>query len=308
MKRGKREKVKHPALQSYILSMLSLVLCCTMFMSATMAWFTSEVTTTGNQIYVGTLDVDLRDADGGTLHGKSGVLFDQVLLSTVDENGDPKTLQVTHWEDGAIALEPLQVVNEGDLAFRYELNLILSEESTVATASGETQKNDLTAITDQFEVWVLNGSLLSSDEYVDVEADDSGWAKVVVTTTDTEGNKSTADTLTAILESGTPVFSGTMTAEDVAGKAEETHQYTVALRMKPGTSATYIEVDENGNTTTVSIMGKTLILNAKLVASQLVDGQTSEDDDKTPVDPSTEGSSDETSERPSSEEQSTDGE
>ena len=252
MKRGKREKVKNPTLQSYILSMLSLVLCGAMFMSATMAWFTSEVTTTGNQIYVGTLDVDLRDANNKSLHGTAATLFDQVLLPTVTE-------PLTHWQDNAIALEPLQVVNEGDLAFRYELFLALDQ--------GQGSAADLTAVTNCFEVWVLKDKLLPSTEYVDVESeeDDDEWEPAAV---DANGD---AETLTAILENGTPILSGVMKAEEVARKAQIAHRYTVALRMKPDTSATVIEVDEDGNEITVSIMGKTLTLNATLVANQLVD-------------------------------------
>ncbi len=272
MKRGKREQVKNPSLHSYILSMLSLVLCCTMFMSATMAWFTSEVTTTGNQIYMGSLDVDLRDADGNTLHGKTGVLFDKVLLSTTDAGGNAVTTTVTHWQDNALALEALQVVNEGDLAFRYDLFLTVDTEGWSTTDLAL-----LPSMTDQFEVWVLKDKLLSSEIFVDVTEKNSGWEMVKVTVTDAGGNSIPKDdtTLTDLLKPDAAIFSGTMQVDDVAGKKQTAHQYTVALRMKPSASGKVIVVDENGVETTVSIMGKTLILNAKLVANQLVDEEPS---------------------------------
>lgn len=273
MKRGKREKRKSPVLQSYILSMLSLVLCCTMFMSATMAWFTSEVTTTGNQIYMGSLDVDLRDANGETLHGKSGVLFDEVLVRTADPLGAAVTAKVSHWQDNAMAVEPLQVVNEGDLAFRYDLYLTLADDG-----SGIANPAELSAVTDQFEVWVLKNSLLPSGEYVDVEAAGSGWEMVRVTVTDAAGNSVIKDdtTLTDLLNGSAPIFSGAMSLDDVSGKKATAHMYTVALRMKSTASGVMILADAQGNPITVSIMGKTLSLNAKLVASQLVSGQNEE--------------------------------
>ena len=270
MKRGKREKVKTPTLQSYILSMLSLVLCCAMFMSATMAWFTSEVSTTGNRIYVGTLDVDLRDANDKSLHGKTGVLFDEVLVLDTDAQGNAVTKTVSAWQENAMALEPLQVVNEGDLAFRYDLYLTLADDG-----SDTVDLTELSAVTDQFEVWVLKDSLRPSGEYVDVEAPGSGWEKVKVTTTDAGGNEVPKDdtTLTDLLEKGTPIFSGTMSLDEVSGKKATAHTYTVVLRMKETASGVMILADAQGNPITVSIMGKTLFLNAKLVASQLVEEQ-----------------------------------
>ena len=73
-KRGKFEKVSAPApapsryeklkkktlLQSYLISLASLILCGTMLMGTTVAWFTTEVTSRENQIHAGTLEVDVR--------------------------------------------------------------------------------------------------------------------------------------------------------------------------------------------------------------------------------------------------------
>jgi predicted ribosomally synthesized peptide with SipW-like signal peptide len=57
---GKYEKMrKNALLSSYITSVLCLVLCVTMFFGTTAAWFTDTTTSEKNQIYVGTLAVDL---------------------------------------------------------------------------------------------------------------------------------------------------------------------------------------------------------------------------------------------------------
>ena len=69
-KRGKyeavpvpRKKRKNSLLNAYLMSMLSLMITCAMFMGTTAAWFTAEVINTGNQIQVGVLSVDLLHPD-----------------------------------------------------------------------------------------------------------------------------------------------------------------------------------------------------------------------------------------------------
>ena len=49
-------------LRTYLTSLLCMMLCVTMLLGTTYAWFTSEVTTAGNEIQVGTMRVDLTDA------------------------------------------------------------------------------------------------------------------------------------------------------------------------------------------------------------------------------------------------------
>lgn len=208
--RVKRKRID-PLLQSYLLALLSLVLCCAMFLSVTMAWFTSEVTTNGNKIYVGRLDVDLRDGEGKSLHGQSGSLF----------------TNVSAWEPGATAKQTLQVVNEGDLPFKYRLTLSASNEAG-EPVDLETVKD----VTNQFLVSVRrtdvpNTGILTGEQ--------TEWQEL--------------GTLTAVL-GGVTVFS-----DQMEGNPKETHVYEVSLHLS--TEAT--------NT----IMGETLYLNAKLVASQL---------------------------------------
>ena len=60
----KQPNVKSALLQTYMVSLLSLVLCVTMFFGTSYAWFTSEVTNQGNEIYIGTLDVGLFKQNG----------------------------------------------------------------------------------------------------------------------------------------------------------------------------------------------------------------------------------------------------
>lgn len=215
--RVKRKRID-PLLQSYLLALLSLVLCCAMFLSVTMAWFTSEVTTNGNKIYVGRLDVDLRDGEGKSLHGQSGSLF----------------TNVSAWEPGATAKQTLQVVNEGDLPFKYQLTLSASTEENGTYTEVTELSEEMEAVTDQFLVSVR-----------EVKPEATG----LLTGEETEPEWDNQWSLTEVLN-GQVLFSGEM-----KGNEDETYVYEVSLHLS--TEAT--------NT----IMGQTLYLNAKLVASQL---------------------------------------
>ena len=63
-KYDKKPKAKSILLQTYFTSLLSLVLCVAMFLGTSYAWFVSEVNNTGNEIYIGILDVELEKKTG----------------------------------------------------------------------------------------------------------------------------------------------------------------------------------------------------------------------------------------------------
>lgn len=107
-------------MRTYITSILSLMLCVTMLLGTTYAWFTSEVTTSGNEIYVGTLKVDMLDENNESLADATGLFG----------SGSFK------WEPGATKIETIKIVNLGDLAFDYGLYLspLNSEVGDLLTA------------------------------------------------------------------------------------------------------------------------------------------------------------------------------
>ena len=95
-------------------SVVALILCCSMLVGSTFAWFTDEVKSGVNQIVAGNLDVDVLTADGNSIQGVE-TLFDDVTL----------------WEPGVVAYENLTVVNNGNLALKYELAISFANENTV---------------------------------------------------------------------------------------------------------------------------------------------------------------------------------
>ena len=87
-----------------VLSIVSLFLCFTMLIGTTFAWFTDSVTSAGNKIMSGTLQVDLEllDKDSGTWNS---IKEDKTALFNYDK-----------WEPGYTEVKMLKVENEGTLA------------------------------------------------------------------------------------------------------------------------------------------------------------------------------------------------
>lgn len=91
-------------------SIIALMLCLSMFMGTTMAWFTDTATTSVNTIQAGTLDIDIVDETGDSLVGET--------LEFKDVNDNANIL----WEPGAtFVLDSFKVVNKGNLAAKYKI-------------------------------------------------------------------------------------------------------------------------------------------------------------------------------------------
>ena len=96
--------------KALIASLLSLVLCVSMLVGSTFAWFTDTASTGVNRITSGNLHVEIRDESGNKLtklewKASDGRAQDQIL-----------------WEPGCTyTLTPFKIVNTGNLALKYKL-------------------------------------------------------------------------------------------------------------------------------------------------------------------------------------------
>jgi len=100
--------------RALLMSALSLLMCISMLVGSTFAWFTDSVTSAGNIIQSGTLDVDMVDADGNSMAGQV------IEFVTADNRPQDQIL----WEPGCTyKTEPIQVVNKGNLALKYEIHI-----------------------------------------------------------------------------------------------------------------------------------------------------------------------------------------
>lgn len=160
-------KRKNNTRKELLVSILALLMCVSMLVGSTFAWFTDSVTSGMNTITAGNLDVELL-ADGAKVAADTK-LFDNVDL----------------WEPGVVVYENLQIANVGTLALNYQMSLNvgnenylnghgLSEVLQVAIidkiADGASRADVLAAVADKataLNQFVVKGDLeagLSSDE------------------------------------------------------------------------------------------------------------------------------------------------
>ncbi len=125
-------------------SVVALVLCLTMLMGTTFAWFTDTATVKVNTIQSGTLDIDLVAADGETsLEGKT------IGFKTYDNRAQNEIL----WEPGCTyELDEVKLINKGNLHAKFLV--------TISAVNGETDGGiDLAEVIDVYEGETKLGTL-----------------------------------------------------------------------------------------------------------------------------------------------------
>lgn len=124
--------------KALIASVLSLVLCVSMLVGSTFAWFTDTATTSVNKIQAGTLKVDIVNESGtSSLKGSS--------MSFVNSDGSADIL----WEPGAtFRTIGFKVKNIGNLAFKYKmvLNGVDGDNELLNVITFKVVKADGTAV------------------------------------------------------------------------------------------------------------------------------------------------------------------
>ena len=134
--------------RALVTSIISMLLCFVMLLGTTFAWFTDSVTSSGNVIKSGTLDVEMywaagtEDPDAASWTDASkGAIFDY-----------------DRWEPGYTVARHLKIENKGTLALNYKLAII---------PHGEVSK-----LADVIDVYYIPGSL-----QVDRDTDLSAYNK-----------------------------------------------------------------------------------------------------------------------------------
>ena len=109
--------------QALFHSIVALILCCSMLVGTTFAWFTDEVTSGVNKIQAGNLDIELEYLDGGDWKPVKS-----------DKSVFPEGIL---WEPGHTEVVYLRIVNKGNLALKYQLGIGVEGETLSVTESGE---------------------------------------------------------------------------------------------------------------------------------------------------------------------------
>ena len=109
-------------------SVLSLLLCLSMLLGSTFAWFTDSVQSGINVIAAGNLDVALYHSNAAVQNepvGEATKLF-------MDLNGKDIL-----WEPGVVSYENLRIANEGDLALTYQLAIATANENYIVDGNNQ---------------------------------------------------------------------------------------------------------------------------------------------------------------------------
>ena len=105
--------------RALLMSALSLLMCVSMLIGSTFAWFTDSVTSSGNKIVAGTLDVQLlmNTGDGyKDISDNANPIFGE---GSIAQNNNAETL----WEPGKTQVAYLAIKNNGSLALKYTVGL-----------------------------------------------------------------------------------------------------------------------------------------------------------------------------------------
>lgn len=103
--------------KAVLLSALTLLVCCSMLIGTTFAWFTDSVSTGNNKIVAGNLDIELY-VDGNLVE-------DDTELFLNDKG------EAILWEPGVIAVQEFEVRNVGNLALKYDMYLNVTDKNTL---------------------------------------------------------------------------------------------------------------------------------------------------------------------------------
>ncbi len=187
-------KTKH----SLLMSAIALLLCCSMLIGTTFAWFTDSVTSSNNKIQSGTLLVDLellvKNEDGTT------------TWTSLKDSKAP-IFNYLNWEPGYTDVKLLRIQNEGTLALKWVAQFVsekaLSELADVIDVYVSTTATTYPTDREAVATWdykgtvadfvntietTTNGTLLAKDD-VDGSGDDEAYLGIALKMQETADNK-----------------------------------------------------------------------------------------------------------------------
>ncbi len=100
--------------RALLLSALSLLLCVSMLVGSTFAWFTDSVTSSGNIIKSGDLDVEMYWAEGD----------EDPAAAAYKNAAEGAIFQSELWEPGYTEAKHIKVANVGTLALKYQMRIL----------------------------------------------------------------------------------------------------------------------------------------------------------------------------------------
>ena len=209
--------------RALILSAISLLLCVSMFVGTTFAWFTDSVESAKNQIVAGNLDVELEYAKV-----ENGVKSEWATVAGAADIFDPEAL----WEPGRVEVVYLKVSNLGTLELKYQLGVNVYNEDYGINVDGDIfylsdylvfkvveMPDDLTTYDDREAAALAAGSSMGLKDYngrtTALEVSGVDYVALIVYMPETVGNEANYKTGTTApkIELGVNLYATQMTAE-----------------------------------------------------------------------------------------------
>ena len=145
-------KRKNMARNALFTSIISLLLCVSMLVGTTFAWFTDSVTSANNIIKSGNLDIKLE-------------YWDYETKQWTDVSGKSNILTNTLWEPGVTEVAYLRVANAGSLALKYQLGINIVSETL-----GKTKDDAEIKLSDHIKFGIVENVNGETGAYANREA------------------------------------------------------------------------------------------------------------------------------------------
>ena len=144
--------------KALLISALSTMMCLTMLLGTTFAWFTDTASTSVNTVNAGDLKLGLEYAyaagssaaeDTATWQPVKGISNNTAILKDVGTHG----VADKAWEPGLAKYVQLKVKNDGDLSLKYKLGLVIEEET-----AGRNTANRTIKLSNYLQAAILDGA------------------------------------------------------------------------------------------------------------------------------------------------------
>lgn len=167
---------------------ISLLLCCAMLLGTTFAWFTDSVTSAGNIIKAGTLDVEMYYAEG----------TEDPNTATWTDASRGAIFNYDRWEPGYVDVKHIKIANEGNLALKYQVAIVangkvseLSNVIDVYYVDPAVQVADRTELTANKKIGTLTDVLagMANTAYGELAAEENHTITLALKMQESAGNE-----------------------------------------------------------------------------------------------------------------------
>ena len=179
--------------RALLLSALSLLMCVSMLIGSTFAWFTDSVTSAGNKIQAGNLKIDLE------IYDKESTAANK--WHSIKESKEA-IFTYQNWEPGYVDAKLLKVENEGSLALKWKAAFvsatelsILADVIDVFVKPGATEAEFEALTREDLATWTNAGTVrqflggIEASTYGTLEAKESANLGIALKMRETAGNE-----------------------------------------------------------------------------------------------------------------------